>query len=105
MKTYLELFTEYAPELGAAIARMDSEFIRELESDEVTLAAFAVSEAFSVYWWAWHGGQSSRLYSLGSRFNTVFEFNPAPNLSEETLEYPASELLAFLEEEFRKTEK
>lgn len=73
--TYLKRFTDHAPELGKAIALMDSEFIRELESDEVTGSAFAVCDAFSEFWAAWHGGQSSYLYSIGSRLCHTFDYD------------------------------
>lgn len=83
MSTYLAKFTDYAPELGAAIRLMsdsDPEFGRELASDETSSAAFVVCDAFSEFWAAWHGGQDSRLYSLGSRF--CHEFNYIHRASE-----------------------
>jgi len=74
--TYKQKFSDYAPELGRAIEMMDDyEFKRELDSDEVTSAAFSVCDAFSEFWAAWHGGQSSYLYSIGSRFSGEFDYD------------------------------
>lgn len=78
MKSYLDCFTDYAPELGVAINRMGAEFIADLNSPESS-AAFDVYEAFSVFWPLWHDGH--RLYALGSNFNNTFDFKPADNLS------------------------
>ena len=75
MSFYLKRFTAYAPELGKAIELMDdAEFKRDLEESEVTGAAFAVCDAFSEFWAAWHGGQGSYLYSIGSRFCHEFKY-------------------------------
>jgi hypothetical protein len=74
--TYLQRFKDYAPELAKAIELSeDAEFIRELDTDEVTSSAFAVCDAFSEFWAAWHGGQSSRLYALGSSFSHTFDYD------------------------------
>jgi hypothetical protein len=73
--TYLQRFNEYCPELKAAIELMDAEFIRELDSEEVTGSAFVVCDAFSEFWAAWHGGQDSRLYALGSSFCRTFDYD------------------------------
>lgn len=76
MKSYEQKFTDYAPELGAAISMMeDHEFRRELDSNEVTWSAFSVCDAFSEFWAAWHGGQSSHLYSIGSGFAPAFDYD------------------------------
>lgn len=73
--TYLRRFCDYAPELKAALNLMeDAEFIRELSSEEVTGSAIAVCDAFSEFWAAWHGGQDTRLYALGSNFGAAFEY-------------------------------
>ena len=73
--TYKAKFTAYAPELGRAIDLMDdTEFKRELEYSEASSAAFSVCDAFSEFWAAWHGGQDSYLYSIGSRFSHEFEY-------------------------------
>lgn len=90
---YRTKFASYAPELGAAIAAIqDQEWQRDLNEAEPTSAAFDVCEAFTVFWSQWHGGQSSRLYSLGSRFCSAFEFRPSHALDESTLEGYALDL-------------
>jgi hypothetical protein len=74
--TYLQRFSAHAPELAKAIDLVeDAEFKRELDTDEVTSSAFAVCDAFSEFWSAWHGGQSSRLYALGSSFSSTFDYS------------------------------
>lgn len=75
--TYLQRFRDYCPEMAKAIDMMreDREFIRELDSEEVTSSAFAVCDAFSEFWALWHGGQDSRLYALGSSFCHTFDYD------------------------------
>jgi len=76
MSTYLKRFCDYAPEFKAALKLVeDKEFVRELSSEEVTSAAFSVCDAFSEFWSAWHGGQDSRLYALGSNFAREFDYD------------------------------
>jgi hypothetical protein len=74
--TYLKRFCDYAPEFYHAFKLCeDREFLRELNHDEPTSAAFSVCDAFSEFWAAWHGGQSSRLYALGSNFAGEFGYS------------------------------
>ncbi len=74
--TYLRKFCDYAPEFKAAFKLCeDKEFILELSSEEPSSAAFSVCDAFSEFWAAWHGGQSSRLYALGSKFAGEFDYS------------------------------
>ncbi len=74
--TYLKRFIDYAPEFYTAFKMCeDKEFLRELNSEEVTGAAFSVCDAFSEFWAAWHGGQNSRIYALGSNFGGEFNYD------------------------------
>lgn len=100
--SYLEKFTAYSEEIGKAIRAMGPEFIRDLESEEVTCAAFTVCDAFSVFWWGWHGGQSSRLYALGSNFESEFHYKPSMSLGRQELvdQGDGEELYAHLCEAF-----
>ena len=76
MTSYLRRFKKYAPEIFQAVALMeDVDFKRELAKSEVTDAAFTVCDAFSEFWAAWHGGQSSHLYSIGSGFSKAFDYD------------------------------
>jgi hypothetical protein len=74
----------------------DGEWLRELDSTEATGAAFDVCDAFAVFWAGWHGGQHTRLYSLGSRFAHAFDYRPAAGLGEESLEGNARDFYACL---------
>lgn len=75
-ESFFVRFCNYAPELAYAILLAeDHEFLAELNSTEATSSAFTVCDAFSEFWAAWHGGQDSRLYALGSCFSGTFDYS------------------------------
>lgn len=83
--TYLEQFEAYAPEIGQAIRDVGGECLEALQRLQVDAETcddhshvFDVCLAFTAFWWAWHGGQSDRIYELGSCFEREFRFKPSP---------------------------